>query len=58
MIIRVKALTAEVEIQLPDKDFMIGYHTERLQLIIDKAKTSVMEIERELNSNNPKGETK
>lgn len=48
MKIRVKALTAEVEIDLPDEEKVLSYNSTKITTIIDEAKKSVIEIETKL----------
>jgi len=57
MKIKAKGLSAEVEIELPDEKEILAYRGTTLNSIIDKVKSSVIEIETklmELNKVEPK----
>ena len=48
MKIKIKGLSAEIELELPNEGDMMKYHDKALQVIIDKCSDRIVDIETKL----------
>ena len=52
MRIRVKGITAEIEILLPGEKEVLNYHTKKVIEILDKLATTIVQLEKEMSNLN------